>query len=368
MTGSPSPSPEAAENDAYPEWDETLAAIVGAGGTTLVLGGIDVGKTTFTRLLVNRAIAAGRRVAVLDADPGQSEIGPPACAGLAFADVSVAGLSELTPHALAFIGSLSPAPRLPEHITAVRRLADLAPDRLLVVDTSGYLHGPGARRMLQSEFDLLSPNNVVGLQRSDELAAILAPMRKRAGCRIYTPKIATAIVSKPPSLRTHRREARFAHYFRDAEQAQISIGDVAITGSWLGGGTPVAAHILRFLNETLGPTTIYHAETWGRTLGLMANRPVEPNSPAVGMILGQLRVKELAVTVAPQLKHLLVGMEASNGKILGLGILAKLDFRRGTIRLITPVRTPDAACVLHFGMHRIAPDGSDGGALKVGEL
>ena len=162
---------------------------------------------------------------------------------------------------------------------------------------------------------------------------------------------------------------RFAAYFRDARMAQFSFGDVAFTGTWLGGGTPVAAHILRFVNETLGaPIRIYHAETCGRHLGLMANRPAAANSPEMGIIMGQLKAREVSVTAAPRLKHLLVGMEASNGKLLGLGILTRLDFRRGIAGLLTPVRTPDAACVLHFGMHRVAPDGSDAGALKPGDV
>jgi len=369
MTDSPSPDRPGDAAEVYSEWEAALREIVEAGGTTMVIGGIDVGKTTFTRLLVNRAIAAGRRVAVLDADPGQSEIGPPSCVGLAFTEKPIAGVSELTPQALAFIGSMSPAGRLPEHITAVRRLADLAGDRMLIVDTCGYIHGAGARRLIQNEAYLLGPAHVVALQRGEELGGILPPLRRYNGCRIHTPAIPDAIGRKPPSLRTQRRAMRFAAYFREAQLAQFAFTSVAFTGTWLGGGTPVAAHILRFLNETLDAhSRIYHAETSGRHLGLMAHQPIAVNSPEMGIALQQLKMREVSVTVAPKLKHLLVGMEASNGKLLGLGILATLDFRRGTIGLLTPVRTPDAACILHFGIHRIAPDGSDAGALKPGDL
>ncbi len=369
MTVPPSPPLSGDETEDYREWEPVLAEIAGAGGTTIVIGGADAGKTTFTRLLITRAVATGRRVALLDADPGQSEIGPPSCAGLAFLDAPDAGMSGVAPHALAFIGSTSPAGRLPEHITAVRRLADLAGDRMLVADTCGYIHGPGARRLIQSEFQLLAPEHVVALQRGDELGEILSPMRRRAHCRIHAPAIPAVIARKPPGLRARRREMRFAAYFQDARMAHYSFEEVAFTGTWLGGGVPVAAHILRFLNETLGaPVRIFHAETCGRHLGLMANRPVASNSPEMSIILGQLKAREVSVTVAPRLKHLLVGMEASNGKLLGLGILAKLDFRRGMAGLLTPVRTPDAACILHLGIHRVAPDGSDAGALKPGDL
>jgi polynucleotide 5'-hydroxyl-kinase GRC3/NOL9 len=354
--------------DAYRDWEATLAAIVEADGPAMVIGGTDVGKTTFTRLLVNRAVAAGRRVAVLDADPGQSEIGPPACAGLAFVDEPVTLLSDLVPNALAFVGSVSPAARLLEHITAVRRLADMAAGRFLVIDTSGYLHG-GARRLIQSEFDLVAPSDVVALQRGDELHGFLAPLRRRAGCRIHTPLVPAAIGAKPPSLRTQRRAMRFSAYLRDAKSAHYAFNDVAFTGTWLGSGTPVPAHILRFLNDTLRPhARIYHAETSGRHLGLMTDRPLTSHSPEMGIAMEQLRARDVSVTVAPRLKHLLVGLEASNGKLLGLGLLVSLDFRRGVAGVLTPVRSPDAACILHFGIQRISPDGSDAGALKPDEL
>ncbi len=45
----------------------------------VVLGMMDVGgKTTFTIMVANKAIAAGgRTVGVIDADPGQNDLGPP---------------------------------------------------------------------------------------------------------------------------------------------------------------------------------------------------------------------------------------------------------------------------------------------------
>src|SRR5689334_12910861 len=101
--------------DVYADWESTLAAIVEMGGSTLIMGGIDAGKTTFTRLLVNRLVERGRRIGVIDADLGQSEIGPPACVGLALVDAPIAALSDAVPHALAFVGATSPLGHLLEH-------------------------------------------------------------------------------------------------------------------------------------------------------------------------------------------------------------------------------------------------------------
>ena len=44
----------------YAEWEETLNALATEAGVTMLLGGTDVGKTTFARLLVNRLLELGK--------------------------------------------------------------------------------------------------------------------------------------------------------------------------------------------------------------------------------------------------------------------------------------------------------------------
>ena len=301
--------------DVYADWEPTLAEIAAADPQrplrVLLLGGTDVGKTTFTRLLVNRLAAQGRgRVGIVDADLGQSEIGPPACVGMAFTDAPVAALSDLTPHALAFVGSTSPPNHLLEHVSGVRRLADLVAPHPLVVDTSGFLHGASARRLDQIEFDLLQPTHVVGLQREGELESILAPMRKRDSCSLHLPPIPAVIGKKPSSFRVQRRTMRFAAYFDGAASHTYELQQVALIGTWLNGGTPVAAHLLRFLNQSLGAEVrVFHAEMSGRHLGIMVNRALAPDAPGIGMVQQQLRAQSVSITIAPRLKHLLLGLE-----------------------------------------------------------
>jgi polynucleotide 5'-hydroxyl-kinase GRC3/NOL9 len=361
---------QAGEAMPYAVWEETLAAIAASPeGVTLLLGGTDVGKTTFARLLVNRMTEAGRRVALLDADLGQSEIGPPACAGLAFAHAPVPALSDLPPHALAFVGSTSPPGHLLELAVAMRRLADLAAPHPLVVDTGGYLHGASARRLHQTTFDLLMPAHVVGLQRGEELNALLAPMRLREGCRLHTPPVPEVISRKPSAFRAQRRAMRFAAYFQHAQLHSYGFEEVTLLGPWMGTGAPVAAHLLKFLNQTLGPRVrVYYAELLDRHLGLMVSAPIRTDHPGLGMAMETLKAREVSVTVAPRLKHLLLGLEGANGKLLGLGLLEALDFRRRTLGILTPIRAPSAARVLRFGSLRVTPEGAEAGALKAGEF
>jgi polynucleotide 5'-hydroxyl-kinase GRC3/NOL9 len=355
--------------DPYADWDATVEAVLNEGGSALLIGAMDVGKTTLTRLLVNRAVANGMRVALIDTDPGQSEIGPPGCVGLAYVDAPVESLSDLTPQALAFVGNTSPASHLLEHAAGTARLAAIAGDRMLIVDTCGYIQGGGARRLHQTEFDLLQPAHVIALQRQGELEPILAPLRHRTNCRVHTPPIPTGVTRKSPGLRSQRRAMRFASYFETTTLHTFSFDEVALVGTWLGGSDPLPPHLLKFLNQALGyHARIYHAELCDRVLGLMVSRPLPPDAAGFAMVQEQLKQQSIAITVAPNLRHLLLGLESGNGKLLGLGLLEALDFRRRTLGIRTPVRTPQAAHILRFGTLRLTPDGKELGSLRPGDL
>jgi len=77
----------------------------------LVLGATGVGKSSFCRFLGERLLSAGREVAVVDADIGQKDIGPPAAVTLGYPRLSTP-LEEIRPVRFFFVGATSPAGRL----------------------------------------------------------------------------------------------------------------------------------------------------------------------------------------------------------------------------------------------------------------
>ena len=78
-------------------------------------------------------------------------------------------------------------------------------------------------------------------------------MRRREGVHIFTPPIPAVIGKKPPAFRTQRRAMRFAAYFQNARLHTYAFDDIAFVGGWLGCGAPLAPHLLKYLNEALGP-------------------------------------------------------------------------------------------------------------------
>ena len=65
-----------------PDWRKLASWVVKPQQIVLVIGATDAGKSTFCRFLADFALAKGFKVACVDADIGQSQIGPPTTIGV----------------------------------------------------------------------------------------------------------------------------------------------------------------------------------------------------------------------------------------------------------------------------------------------
>jgi polynucleotide 5'-hydroxyl-kinase GRC3/NOL9 len=122
---------------------EAIAKLASGPGRVFVVGGVDSGKTTFARRLARAGVEAGHVVAIVDADLGQSTIGPPGTVGLKV--IRDADALETEDHdALAFVGAMSPRNHFLPLVTGTAKLVMRAIEigaRLIVVDTSGLIDG-----------------------------------------------------------------------------------------------------------------------------------------------------------------------------------------------------------------------------------
>ena len=134
--------------DIPPAWDWSADQIVRhKWRKILVLGGVDRGKSTYCRFLTRRCLETGQRVAVVDTDVGQKDIGPPATLTLGYPEVAQS-LAEVPPVAWYFLGATSPAGHLLPMIVGVRQLVDTARAAYVIINTTGFVTGPG--RVLKS--------------------------------------------------------------------------------------------------------------------------------------------------------------------------------------------------------------------------
>lgn len=184
--------------DLPPIWGELIASLAAAPWRRLaVLGGTDVGKSSFCRLLCRHLANQGQRVALLDTDLGQKMIGPPACVTLARSTPGQA----LKLERIRFVGEVSPVANTAAVIAATSRLASAAATDRLVVNTSGLVTGPGIA-LKRWKLDALDPEHVVAIARGHELAPVLAPLPSERVRRLHP---SPAALRKSPALRESNR-------------------------------------------------------------------------------------------------------------------------------------------------------------------
>src|SRR5437773_5789241 len=108
-----------------PSWEMAVAQARDAR-VVLVIGETDTGKTSFTTYLANRLLAENLSVGVVDADLGQSDIGPPTTVGLGRLCPPVERLADAEVLGLYFVGSTSPQGHLLPTVLGTRMMTEKA--------------------------------------------------------------------------------------------------------------------------------------------------------------------------------------------------------------------------------------------------
>ena len=136
----------------YMNYDSMNAALledlVRLRGVVMMVGAPDTGKTTLARLLLEAAVMAGRTVAYVDADIGQSTTGPPTCVGMKLIR-SQGDLHDLhTADELRFVGAINPDGVVLQQVVATAALVEAARSQaeLVVLDTTGAISASSDKR------------------------------------------------------------------------------------------------------------------------------------------------------------------------------------------------------------------------------
>jgi polynucleotide 5'-hydroxyl-kinase GRC3/NOL9 len=197
-------------------------------GICLILGAADTGKTTLAAALAKRA-ALSRPVGIIDADIGQSHIGPPTTVGWALIDNPEISFSQLAVSGISFVGDVTPVGHLLQLTAAiaqcVRRASKAA--ELIIIDTPGLISGGAATALWWTVQRVLQPKTILAVQRNDELSDILAGLRSLE-LELELIKSPPQIPDKSPQNRRSYRQSQFNKYFQDSCLYNISLSDIAI--------------------------------------------------------------------------------------------------------------------------------------------
>ncbi len=401
--------PFLANMEVLPEWEKAARRLLTQGGTAMVLGAPDTGKTTLSRYLVYRAYAAGEPVALVDLDLGQSHLGPPTTLGLCLYPPRVPGQDSLAPEACYFIGQTSPVGAVLEVAVGCRILVDLAARQgvsRIVVNTSGLVHGPPALRLKRAEVELLHPAFIFGLQRYQELEPLLRALGGQrpglpddspgklppplaggglgegelasglftstptfphqggggdgvSGWEVIRLPVSARALRRTPEERRAYREGRFCRYFQRARRLTLPWRALIWEGLPLGQGEPLSSATLKELDSNLGVAALYGESQGRRLVLLLEEAPPERLDPGGLLAAGGWETVHWLSWTGLQLR--LVGLLDPLHRTLALGLVLPAPWDPEALALWTPL--PEAAAprvrFLKVGKMRVSLEGRE---------
>ena len=284
------------------EWVALSDVLKEEKGIAILLGATDTGKSTLAKFLIFNLCQRGLKVALIDADIGQSFLGPPTTIGLSVFKPDPDWEVVLSPPEIFFVGSATPEGHFPIFLKGVKRMVDKAASHgvdVILVDTTGFVLGEGGKELKRKKIDLLSPRFILALQKADELEPILEYYRGNPLLSIFRLPLSEQVKPRSMEERKAYRTNRFQEYFKHSVIHELAIEEVQVEG------------------EVLDPN--------GETLPL---------------------------DWALRINGLLIGLKDSNDETLALGLIRHYFDEKKIVRVSTPLREIERVRAIHLSSFR----------------
>jgi polynucleotide 5'-hydroxyl-kinase GRC3/NOL9 len=340
------------EKDTLPaSWRTTAAELLALEKpvVVMVVGGVDSGKTSFCTFLVNSAVKQHLKTGVIDADLGQSDVGPPSTVGFNFVSEPVKDLFEINAEDVVFVGSTSPSGALNKLVSGLTILKDrllAAGADFVVVNTDGWVDGTEAVEYKVALITGVNPSAVVGLKQENELAPILASLGDITALVVDSPQL---IQPRNRENRRVLRELSYKKYMKGAKIQTLSFKWITLEESLLGSGGPLNRNRLVMLRDLLKTRLVYSEEGVDTVLVVLRkNDDVNESRIKSAESYFDKRVK---VVWEGDEEGLLLGLKDEKGHFLGIGVLHSTDYKRKTLKVYTPVTQKPSSIV--FGQLKL---------------
>ena len=344
-------------------WDDALKEIKARRGplTVMVMGEVDSGKTSFCTYLLNQALRMKRKAAVIDADLGQSDVGPPATIGFNCVTGPIKDLFEIEAERAHFVGLTSPGQVIPwvmDGLVKLKRSVEGMDVNFLVVNTDGWVSGEEAVSYKVGLTEKVAPHVVIGIQQADELAPILAALKE----------IKTIAVDSPPAIKKRSQEKRkilrelgYKKYLKEAKVQAFPLNWVKVERVLMGIGKAPQAERMEEMKRILGTVPVYCEET-PTTLFVVLRRGIWIEEERVRRV-EEMFGKWVRVARDGDEEGLLVGLHDDKDVFLGMGIIDGIDYRRLAIKVFTSVS--EKVSTIRVGQVKLDKNGSEIGLSQI---
>jgi polynucleotide 5'-hydroxyl-kinase GRC3/NOL9 len=316
---------------------EELSAFQAKPVTAIVLGGVDSGKTSFCTYLANNMLHKKRKVAVLDGDMGQSDVGPPSTVSYTLVSKPITDLFNLYAKNAFFVGETSPSRATNKVIGGLavlkKEILALNPE-FVIVNTDGWIEGECAVNYKAQIVKELSPDIVFFIQQKEELAPLVSVLRGSKEVAVESP---VSIRQRDMEKRRSLRELGYIKYLRNAKVQSLSLSWLKIEGNELFDICKARMSMKQtsILYGLLGMKPLHVSEIGDRICVVIGKRRwISPDN--IRKVEEATR-KKVMVTRKGEEEGLLAAMYDVKRKFLGIGVLQEIDYLRKTLKLSTPV-------------------------------
>jgi len=349
------------ETPAIPtSWRRAAETILSAEekNTVLILGGVDSGKNGFCIYLANSALRKNRRVAVIDCDLGQSDLGPPGTVNLCFIEKPFTDLFTLFPDYSIFIGVTSPSMVVDEVLDATSRLkvesSRLRDADLIIINTDGWIMGDLAVKYKARLIEAVNPDFVVAIHTGNELNPIISMIGERHVLSVEAPR---DVRRRDQRIRRILRGSAYKKHLKEAKIRLFHLDGIRVEGALNlnDKGREFADKI-----EGILRSEVLHCEERSNSILLIVQRRDLldwKNVKAAEMETG----KRIILLQKGDERGLLASLEDPAGRMLGIGMIHDIDFRNRSVRMYTPVSGEVSR--IKIGWIRLDSEGNERGLL-----
>ncbi len=309
-------------------WEEATSKIE-LKGISVILGAMDVGKTTMTVMIANKASRAGFRVGIIDADLGQNDLGPPATVDAAVLEPGtyITHLRMLKPIRAMFLKTTSVERVWQDVVNAVHRLARYLIDNegvsTVVINTDGWVTTEKAVEYKVKLLEKLEPRNVIIIRRSDEVNQLLSTIREK-----FQDKINIIELPAPPAARVRTKEDRRIHremgygkYLTPPRDITLDLKKSPIVNFPICSGIKANQDLLNLVRKFVKHPIMYCELLEGFMIAITSQS--DKREPEIVTVPGGGKIIVLSNGWE---RGILVGLEDENNFLLALGRLKKIYY------------------------------------------